>query len=275
MWYKTAKLLPDSKDSHEPPAGLDERIKAKWKKDNTDPTNDPKWETGDPNILYLLGWLNSAIERLRDIPEAPVRAIQGLRKFMQGLGFDITSSDKALYDEVIDEFYKKYPHFNKEEIDLQISPQATPIDSSDYDIYIKWGESNKNDKDNINKNLLRDIVSAAKQNSIGIYISRAKSDHAKNTPTGKYESRHYGFNAIDIAGFYNINPDGTKSKLYTYGNNEKEFKFLGDKLVGALFEMGYKNANTGESGKPMAIIWQVHNSAGNHYNHVHVSNTNP
>jgi len=272
MWYTIAKYTEGEPRSPLLPEGLDDRIKRQWSKDNKDSSNDPKWGTGDPNVLYLNGWLISAIERLGNTPEASVRAIQGLKKFMSGLGFHIQSEDQKLFSNVMDAFFKNYPNFNRESIESELKP----VSFSNTD-HIIWAGQSGRDKDNVSQKLIQDIESAARESGVAVSISRAITGHSKFIPGSTSQiSRHSGGNALDINGFWEIDSFGNKSKeMYSLRNNNPKFVELGNRFSIALAKLGYQNAsNTGESGKPEAFIWQVDKPGmGNHYNHIHVSVT--
>jgi hypothetical protein len=80
-------------------------------------------------------------------------------------------------------------------------------------------------------------------------------------------SRHNTNQAVDIAMIDGVGSGGATNAT----NGNAKFKSGGDKLVAALESMGYKRNVEGPQ-NPKAVFWQT-NSGGNHFNHVHVSNT--
>ena len=113
--------------------------------------------------------------------------------------------------------------------------------------------------DNINTTLLQDVQTAAKNAGLNVDITTAISGHDKGT-------RHETGNAVDIAIINGIGSDGATNNT----NGNAKFRELGNKLKDVLVSMGY--VWNSESGNPKAILWQT-NTGGNHFNHVHVSNT--
>jgi hypothetical protein len=113
--------------------------------------------------------------------------------------------------------------------------------------------------DNINTSLLQDVQSAAKSAGLKVNITTAVSGHDKGT-------RHETGNAVDVARINGIGSGGATNST----NGNAKFRELGNKLKDALVSMGYV-WNT-ESGNPKAVLWQT-NTGGNHFNHVHISNT--
>jgi len=118
--------------------------------------------------------------------------------------------------------------------------------------------------DPINRALLDDLEQAASTAGVRPRITTAKSDHP-SAQTDK-SSRHPSSQAVDIAKIDGIGSDNATSS--STGN--AQFREKGNKLKDALVKMGYV-WNT-ESGNPKAILWQT-NTGGNHFNHLHVSNT--
>ena len=113
--------------------------------------------------------------------------------------------------------------------------------------------------DNINTSLLQDVQSAAKSAGLKVNITTAVSGHDKGT-------RHETGDAVDVARINGIGSGGATNST----NGNAKFRELGNKLKDALVSMGYV-WNT-ESGNPKAVLWQT-NTGGNHFNHVHISNT--
>lgn len=118
--------------------------------------------------------------------------------------------------------------------------------------------------DKINRALLQDINTAAKNAGVIAVITTAVSGHSDKTISGT-RSRHPDSNAVDISIISGEKAQGASSN--NPGN--PKFKELGDKLVDELIKLGY-SLNV-ESGNDKAVFWQT-DKGGNHYNHVHVSN---
>ena len=114
-------------------------------------------------------------------------------------------------------------------------------------------------EDDISTTLLNDVQTAAKKAGVNVTVTTAISGHDGDT-------RHETGNAVDIA---KINGIGSGSATNETNGNVK-FRKLGNKLKDALVSMGYV-WNT-EIGNPKTVLWQT-NTGGNHFNHVHVSNT--
>ncbi len=120
--------------------------------------------------------------------------------------------------------------------------------------------------DNINSYLIDDLKTVSQQTGIKIQITSAKSDHGKGTKSGN-TSRHYTNQAVDIA---KLNGQGS-SGASNDKNGSAQFRDNGNKIKDALVKLGYKWNSEGKS-NPKAILWQT-NTGGNHFNHLHVSNT--
>ena len=113
--------------------------------------------------------------------------------------------------------------------------------------------------DEINTTLLQDVQNAAKSAGLKVNITTAVSGHGKGT-------RHETGNAVDVARINGIGSGGATNST----NGNAKFRELGNKLKDELVSMGY--IWNSESGNPKAVLWQT-NTGGNHYNHVHISNT--
>lgn len=113
--------------------------------------------------------------------------------------------------------------------------------------------------DEINTTLLQDVQTAAKMAGLNVNITTAVSGHKKGT-------RHEAGNAVDVAKINGIGSGRATNRT----NGNAKFRELGNKLKDALVSMGY--IWNSESGNPKAVLWQT-NTGGNHYNHVHISNT--
>lgn len=119
--------------------------------------------------------------------------------------------------------------------------------------------------DSVNKALLDDLQTAASKAGITITITTASTGHNTKTTSGS-DSRHPQKTAVDI-GLIN-GQDSGKANSDTTG--DANFRSLGTKLKDALVAMGYTWNN--EKNQNKAVLWQT-NIGGNHYNHLHISNT--
>jgi hypothetical protein len=115
--------------------------------------------------------------------------------------------------------------------------------------------------DEINITLLQDVQTAAKMAGLNVDITTAVSGHGKGT-------RHEAGNAVDVA---RINGIGS-GKATNSTNGNAEFRKLGDKLKDALVSMGYVQNVSEKEGPDKVVLWQT-NLGGNHFNHIHISNT--
>ena len=137
------------------------------------------------------------------------------------------------------------------------------------DSLLTFSSSAENDKNDgiTNPNLISDIIKALKMVNMPAEISYSREGHSKYTSTGNI-SRHWAGNGVDISV---INGLGNK---YGNGSNKgignAQFMVDGDKIVDALEKLGYK---FGEVGNVKAYLWRT-DTGGNHWNHIHVSNTN-
>ena len=120
--------------------------------------------------------------------------------------------------------------------------------------------------DNINSYLINDLKTVSQQTGIKIQITSAKSDHGKGTKSGNV-SRHYTNQAVDIARLNGQDSSGASNDK----NGSAQFRDYGNKIKDALVKLGYKWNSEGKS-NPKAVLWQT-NRGGNHFNHLHVSNT--
>jgi hypothetical protein len=127
----------------------------------------------------------------------------------------------------------------------------------------------KKDLDNgiINPKLISDIIKALKSINMSGTITTARTGHNRLTVDGNI-SRHWAGNGVDLAILNGVgNPDGKKSNG---GVGNANFMADGDRLVAALQTLGYK---FGERGNKKGYLWRT-SIGGNHFNHIHVSNTN-
>jgi hypothetical protein len=143
---------------------------------------------------------------------------------------------------------------------MNITEEEISVKDGEYNIITTDGDATSTDK--INKALLDDIEEAAKMAGVKPVITTASSGHNSSN------SRHSDRTAVDIAIIDGINSGGAKDEK----SGSSNFRNKGNKLKDALVSMGYKLNS--ESGNSKAILWQT-NLGGNHYNHLHVSNTNP
>lgn len=141
---------------------------------------------------------------------------------------------------------------------LENKEMGEAVDSYDNVDFKNIGHGNPS-SDNINTALLQDIQTAAKNAGLKVDVTTAVSGHKKGT-------RHETGQAVDIAIINGIGSDGATSGT----NGNAKFRELGNKLKDTLVSMGY--VWNSESGNPKAVLWQT-NKGGNHFNHVHVSNT--
>ncbi|NBP57229.1 peptidoglycan-binding protein [bacterium] len=120
-------------------------------------------------------------------------------------------------------------------------------------------------RDNINKLLLWDIYKAAELAGVTPTITTAVHDHPSINDPDRV-SRHKDGTAVDIAIINGVGAGGATNAT----NGNSQFRELGNKLKDELVKMGY-NLNS-ESGHKKAVLWQT-DLGGNHFNHIHVSNT--
>ena len=118
----------------------------------------------------------------------------------------------------------------------------------------------------INRALLDDLEQAAQTVGLKPKITTVKTDHP-SAQTGK-GSRHKSNQAVDVSVIDGIGSGGANSS--TTGNSQ--FREKGNKLKDALVKMGYAWNPDDENAHPKVIFWQT-NTGGNHFNHLHVSNT--
>ena len=173
-----------------------------------------------------------------------------------------------------------------------------PLSSTASNQYFKALDGDVTLGDRLPKELFDDLESAGKEAGVRVLATTAESDHR-----GIHDSfsRHNKGQALDLAKIGWASTDWSSLPGSGGGNQgnyrgkqagedgpkSKEFFDAADALVAALINRGYKiitqddelrdkypNAITsGESG-PKAIIWKYTSSrAGNHYNHIHISNT--
>lgn len=122
--------------------------------------------------------------------------------------------------------------------------------------------------DQVNKPLLDDLQDAAESINATLTITTASSGHSSKTTSGR-TSRHPSGEAVDISYINNYSSRNAK----TAREVNSTFKSYADKLVDKLVSMGY--ARNVESGNPKSVLWFFNDKGkgGNHFNHIHVSNT--
>jgi peptidoglycan hydrolase-like protein with peptidoglycan-binding domain len=124
-------------------------------------------------------------------------------------------------------------------------------------------DNDSTQRDKVNKALIDDVQTAAKNAGLTVTITTATSGHP--SLNSSKPSRHKTNSAVDIAIINGESSDGA-----TNGNNgNPQFRILGNKLVDELLKLGY--VLNSEGSNPKSVIWQT-NTGGNHFNHVHVSN---
>lgn len=119
--------------------------------------------------------------------------------------------------------------------------------------------------DQVNQALLDDLQAAASKANVVVTITTAKTGHSDTTTSGN-QSRHSTNTAVDIAILNGVNAGGASNEI----NGNSQFRELGNSLKSELVNMGYSLND--EGGNQKAVLWQT-NTGGNHFNHLHVSNT--
>lgn len=147
---------------------------------------------------------------------------------------------------------------------MRLSEDFITVSSGGYSWLNTDNDTTASDK--LNRALLNDINRAAQSAGVKVTITTGKTGHSKKTKDGNI-SRHDSNQAVDIAILDGINSDGASNPT----NGNPKFRELGDKLVAKLESMGYKRNAEGKA-NPKAVLWQT-NIGGNHFNHIHVSNT--
>jgi len=123
----------------------------------------------------------------------------------------------------------------------------------------------------INPNLINDIIEALEIAGVTARIGTAKTGHAKNVKDSTKQSRHMTGTGVDLDEFNGQGNSGGNGKNKGLGGSGgASFMANGDKVIEALKSLGYK---WGESGNAKGFIWRS-DTGGNHWNHIHVSNTN-
>ena len=108
--------------------------------------------------------------------------------------------------------------------------------------------------DSVNELLIKDICTAAKNSGVNVSITTAVSDHPVETESGAV-SRHSKGQAVDI------------SKINGKSVREATIKSSADNFVEQLEQLGY--TRNSEGGNKKSVLWQM----DDHFNHIHVSNT--
>lgn len=130
------------------------------------------------------------------------------------------------------------------EADIKLNSSGCPNIGVDSDISLNL----------VNDVLLNGICRAAKAAGVNVQITSAVSDHPEKTDSGAI-SRHSKGQAVDI------------SKINGKSVKDPSNKTNVDNFVSQLEILGYERNS--ESGNPKSVLWQM----VDHYNHVHVSNT--
>lgn len=117
------------------------------------------------------------------------------------------------------------------------------------------------DKGQMNKFLLTDLYSAAQKTGFKLTIGTAITGHGATTSSGG-PSRHPKGTAVDINQINGV----------SYGSNKNLFTTWANELKRVLISMGYQQR---ESGNTKAVLFGFNDASrgGNHFNHLHVSNT--
>ena len=163
------------------------------------------------------------------------------------------------------------------------------LDSSSYANF-KAGDVVKTDR--VTKQLLEDIELAAKNAGVNVLATTAVTDHKG---IGDPDSRHNKGQALDLSRIgWSTTPHsklpgsngGNQSNYKQKQSSGSEFFAAADALVGALIGLGYRlitqdeelrskysSSLTNSESVPKAIIWKYDSPrAGNHFNHIHISN---
>lgn len=188
--------------------------------------------------------------------------------------------------------------FNQFLKSINESGVISPLSSTDSNQYFRALAGDVTLGDRLPKELLDDLEASGKAAGVRVLATTAESDHR-----GIHDSfsRHNKGQALDLSkigwattdwsslpGSGGGNQGNYQSKQAGEdGPKSKEFFDAADALVAELVKRGYKivtqddetkekypgSITSGESG-PKAIIWKYTSSrAGNHYNHIHISNT--
>ena len=163
----------------------------------------------------------------------------------------------------------------------------TVLDGQEFTHFKNVG--NAPSKDEVVSSLLQDINTAARAAKVHVDVTTAVSDH----PMHASFSRHPKGQALDLARIGDETTPFDKLKGNKGANASKpvvnkEFVDAADRLVAKLIELGYKlitqdpelrkihqgNLTNSEGGSQKVIIWKYDTPrSGNHYNHIHVSNS--
>jgi hypothetical protein len=145
---------------------------------------------------------------------------------------------------------------------MKLNEDFIKVEDGDYS-NVRIDSDSSDDK--INQALLDDLETAAKNAGVYVTITSAIYGHSENTTSGN-RSRHPDGNAVDISIIDGIGSGGATNEK----NGNSDFREKGNRFTDQLEKMGYIR-NT-ESGNKKAFLWQT-NTEGNHFNHIHVSNT--
>ena len=231
-------------------------------------TKDPKKadEVGD-NVKEFYQNLNDAIEAggLTQQQRGSMtyqKQVESMQIGLILLGYELPNHGvDGLFGPETGAAVKKYKAEN--DVKDEINEVLTQLSDTSYS-NVKF-DKDGTQYDEVNQDLLDDLQTAASNVGIVATITTAKSGHSNLTIGGK-ESRHSTNTAVDIAILNGISAEGATNE----NDGNPKFRELGNSLKDELLKMGYSlNA---EGGNQKAVLWQTH-TGGNHYNHLHVSNT--
>ena len=161
-----------------------------------------------------------------------------------------------------------------EKVDVNAIESEFYDDNETYeeDALLGYHERAKKDRDAgiTNPNLISDVIKALKIANISAEIHYSRDGHGKYTANGNI-SRHWAGNAVDLSFIDGVgNKGGAGSNKGLCCPYSEKFMSGGDKIVAALEKLGY---SFGEGGNVKGYLWRT-DIGGNHWNHVHVSNSN-
>jgi hypothetical protein len=183
----------------------------------------------------------------------------------------------------------RYNHWKNNNQNI-IKESVSSLSVLDGDEYVNFKAGDVTKSDVVVKEMLDDIERAARATNVHVLATCAITDHA-----GIHDdySRHPKGQALDLARIGDSTTPHNKLK----GNPQspggsvrnQEFVDAADRLVGGLIDIGYKLitqdptlrqrfssalAKSESSKNPKILIWKYYSEkAGNHYNHIHISNT--
>ena len=146
---------------------------------------------------------------------------------------------------------------------MKLNEDFIKVEDGDYS-NVRIDSDSSDDK--INQALLDDLETAAKNAGVYVTITTAIYGHSEYTKSGN-RSRHPDGNAVDISIIDGIGSGGATNEK----NGNSDFREKGNRFTDQLEKMGYTR-NTELVQDKKAFLWQT-NTGGNHFNHIHVSNT--